>query len=524
MKSFLSLALFLFMALGSLISAGELSGPKTSETGSSAEKDSSEPSPSAAISEKPNILLIAVDDLNDWIGCMGGHPQAQTPNIDHLAKRGVLFTNAHCQSPVCNPSRASMMTSLYPETTGIYFLDPPLHRTSIPKKSQVMTMRFHQDGYLVKGAGKIYHNWDKYHFPEGHYFKKLEGVNLGFGPLTRRIAGRYDGCHFLWDWGPYPSNVKDENMYDYKIATWGIKEIKKKHDKPFFLATGFYRPHVPMYAPQKWFDMYPLETVQLPKVIKDDLADVSSYAINLTTLKHVSPPFDWAVEHNEWKPLVRSYLACVSFVDHQIGRVLDALDKSPIGKNTIVVLYGDHGFHLGEKEHFAKRTIWKDGSGVPFIMAGPGIAEGKVCKKPVELIDIYPTLLDLAGLKANPVHEGDSLVPLLKNPDAEWPHMARSSFGPENVAIISEHYRYIRYHDGSEELYDLEKDPHEWKNLAADPKYKETIARHKAFLPKTYHPLLAGQSTGHKTYAAAEAAREDESVSSKNAITHGKER
>ena len=508
-RTFFVLFVFLLVALGRLSSAEESVADKTSETGESQKKDSS------ALSEKPNILLIPVDDLNDWIGCLGGHPQAKTPNIDLLAKRGVLFSNAHCQSPVCNPSRASMMTSLYPETTGIYFLDPPLHRTSIPKKATVMTMRFHKDGYHVRGAGKVYHHWDKYHFPESSYFIKLDGIKLGFGPLTRRIATRWNGCHFLWDWGPYPKNRKDEDMPDYKIATWGIKELEKKHSKPLFLATGFYRPHVPMYAPQKWFDLHPMETLQLPKVLKDDLADLSPYAIDLTRLKHVAPSYDWAVEHNEWKPLVRSYLACVSFVDHQIGRLLDGLDKSPIGKNTIVVLYGDHGFHLGEKERFAKRSIWKDGSGVPLIIAGPGIAEGKVCKKPVELIDIYPTLLDLAGLKADPKHEGDSLVPLLKDPDAEWPHMARSSFGPGNVAIISEHYRYIHYHDGSEELYDIEQDPNEWKNLAADPKYKGTIARHKAFLPRTYHPMLRGKSTGHNAYAAAEAAREDESKSSK---------
>jgi arylsulfatase A-like enzyme len=440
--------------------------------------------------------LISVDDLNDWIGCMGGHPQAKTPNIDRLAARGVLFNNAHCQSPVCNPSRASMMTSLYPATTGIYFLDPDLAQSPVIRKHTLMPKRFEQDGYHVAGAGKIFHwNQNKKYLPNyaGHFGR--------FGPMPKKKIAGFPG-HRLWDWGAFPE--RDDRMPDHKIAAWGVRQLQKQHDKPLFLATGFYRPHVPQYAPQKWFDLYPLESVKLPTVINDDLKDLSTYGINLTRLKHVAPTHEWVLKNNEWKPLVQSYLACVSFVDHQIGKLLDALDKSPYADNTVIILYSDHGFHLGEKERWAKRSLWEDGTRVPMIIAGPGIARGKVCNKPVELLDVYPTLLDLAGLKADPKLEGQSMVPLLKDPEADWSHMARTSFGPGNYAIRSERYRYIRYHDGSEEFYDHSRDPHEWHNLAGESAFSALIQQHRGFLPKKEYRILGRRSTGHQAYHAAE--------------------
>jgi arylsulfatase A-like enzyme len=280
--------------------------------------------------------------------------------------------------------------------------------------------------------------------------------------------------------------------------------LVEKYDQPLWLGVGFFRPHVPQYAPQKWFDLYPEETLQLPAIVANDLDDVPEYGVNLTRLMHVSPTMEWVEQNHEWKPLVRSYLACVSFVDHQVGRVLDALEKNGRSENTVVVLYGDHGFHLGEKRRFAKRSIWRDGAGVPLIIAGPGVAQGIVCDQPVQLLDIYPTLLELTGLAADPGLEGNSLVPLLKNPDADWPHTARSSFGPGNVAIVSEEYRYIHYHDGSEELYDRKKDPNEWMNLASDPAYQKIIETHRTQLPEKYYPVLGSGSTGHDAFEATE--------------------
>ena len=450
----------------------------------------------AAPEGKPNVLLIAVDDLNDWIGCLGGHEQAKTPNIDRLAERGVLFANAHCQSPVCNPSRASMMSSLYPSTSGIYFLSPDLAASPVSRKVTLLPQRFEKEGYHVTGAGKLFHGGQN-----KKYMPNYGGGFGGFGPRPAKKFSSFPG-HPLWDWGAFPE--RDDQMPDHQIAAWGVAQLKKKQDQPLFLATGFYRPHVPQYAPQKWFDLYPLESLKLPAMLEDDLGDLSKYAIDLTRQKHVAPTHEWVVENEEWKPLVQSYLACVSFVDAQVGKVLDALEQSPNKDSTFIVLYSDHGFHLGEKERWAKRSLWEDGTRVPMIIVGPGVAKGKVCEKPVQLLDLYPTLLDLAGLEADPAHEGHSLKPLLANPDAEWPHVARCSFGPGNVAIISELYRYIHYNDGSEELYARRDDQHEWHNVAGKPALKSVLEEHRGHLPTSYHPILGKGSTGHHAYEAVE--------------------
>jgi len=447
---------------------------------------------------KPNVLLIAVDDLNDWIGVLGGHPQAKTPHMDRLANRGVLFSNAQCQAPVCNPSRASLMTSLYPSTSGIYFLDPDIQESPVASKNLVMPKRFHQEGYNVFAAGKIFHNGEginERHIPN------YAGQFGGFGPMPDKKLSTFPG-HPLWDWGVYPE--RDDQMPDYQIACWAKKKLAIKQEQPFWMGVGFYRPHVPQFAPQKWFDMYPLESLQLPKTIADDINDISSYGVNITRLKHVSPTHEWVTENDQWKPLVQSYLACVSFVDEQVGRVLTALDNGDYGKNTYVVLFSDHGFHLGEKERFAKRSLWEDGARVPMIIMGPGIPKGKVIHKPVQLLDIYPTLLELSNLKPDPKHEGNSLVPLLKNGEVEWPHYARTSFGPGNYAITSERYRFIQYNDRSEEFYDHNKDPQEWHNEIKNQDYAEIIEKHRTQIPQERYKILGEGSTGHLSYEASE--------------------
>ncbi len=320
---------------------------------------------------QPNVLFVAVDDLNDWVGCLGGHPQARTPHIDRLAQRGVLFTNAHCQSPVCNPSRASLMSGLYPETTGIYFLNPPLWKSDAGRKAEVMPKRFEREGYHVAAAGKFFHNKGN-----ARYFSRWAGLKGGFGPFPEKKLSAFPGVR-LWDWGAFPE--RDEQMPDHRIANWTIEEIKRDRDQPWWIGVGFMSTHVPQYAPPHWIDLYPKESLTLPHVLSDDLSDLSPYAIDLTRLQHVAPSHGWVRKHTQWKPLVQTYLACVSFVDHQVGRLLDALESHPSGKNTIVVLFSDHGFHLGEKEHWAKRTVWRDGAGIPLIIAGPGIPEGVRC-------------------------------------------------------------------------------------------------------------------------------------------------
>ncbi|MFC7335646.1 sulfatase [Haloferula chungangensis] len=453
----------------------------------------------SAADARPNILLISIDDLNDWVGCLAGHPQARTPNIDALAERGVLFSNAHCQAPVCNPSRASLMTSLYPETSGIYFLDPEISASPVAKSAITLPKRFAKEGYHVSGAGKLFHNTEN-----KRYIDSYAGSFGGFGPMPEKKISQPHG-HLLWDWGSFPDT--DETMPDHKIANWAAKQLAQLGtDEPFLLAVGFYRPHVPMFVPQKWYDLHPVDEIQLPKIKEDELADLSDYAINITRLEHVAPTQEWIESSDEWKHAVQSYLACISFVDSCVGTVIKALDESPHKDNTIIALFSDHGFHLGEKERWAKRSLWEDGTRVPVIIAGPDIAGGQVSGKPVGLIDLYPTLLDLTGSAPDPVHEGHSLAPLLRNPESEWPHFTRTSFGPGNVAIRSERFRYIHYFDGSEEFYDHRKDPNEWNNLARNPEYQASKQRLASQLPKNFAPLLGADSTGHLSYASSNAA------------------
>lgn len=453
-----------------------------------------------ASAERPNVLLIAVDDLNDWVGCLGGHPQAKTPNIDALAERGVLFANAHCQSPVCNPSRASLMTSLYPETSGIYFLNPEIEASPVAKQVTTMPQRFEEEGYRVLGGGKLFHSRENV-----RYFKNYAGAMGGFGPMPKKKLSHPHGVR-LWDWGAFPDS--DAEMPDRKLADWAAGELASLGDgEPFFLAVGFYRPHVPMYAPQKWFDLHPLDQVRLPEVRVDDLDDLSSYAINLTRLKHIAPTQQWMRDSGEWRHAVQSYLASVSFVDSCVGRVMEGLDASPQKDNTIVVLFSDHGFHLGEKDRWAKRSLWEVSTRVPMVISAPGMPPGRVCQKPVGLIDLYPTLLALTGLAPDPKHEGHSLKPLLENPQADWSRFARTSFGPGNVALRSDRYRYIRYVDGSEEFYDHQTDPHEWTNLAGSAGVEELMREHAQQLPEKQAPALGSGSTGHKTYEASAIAR-----------------
>ena len=449
-----------------------------------------------AAEQRPNVVLIGIDDLNDWVGCLGGHPQAKTPNLDKLASQGVLFANAHCQSPVCNPSRASMMTSLYPESTGIYFLGPTLDKVEALDEVVTLPQRFEKEGYEVAAAGKLFHSGEA-----KKYFTEWARSMGGFGPTPKKKISQPHG-HPLWDWGAFPE--KDEQMPDFKLAEWFEKRIKEVDgSKPYFLAVGFYRPHVPMFVPQKWYDMHPRSEIQLPEVRKDDMDDISPYARDLTRLKHVAPTHEWMQESGEWDHAVQSYLASVTFVDDCVGRVLRAVESSPQRDNTIIVLFSDHGFHLGEKDRWAKRSLWEDGTRVPMVVVAPGMAEGRVTQKPVGLIDLYPTLLDLTGLKPNEKHEGNSLRPLLSKSEGEWPHLARTSFGPGNITLRSERYRYIRYADGSEEFYDHSNDPHEWKNLAGDPKYRELMDRHAAEIPESLAPVLGQGSTGHHAFEAA---------------------
>ena len=423
---------------------------------------------------KPNVLFIAVDDLNAWVGHLGANPQTKTPNIDRLAKMGVTFTRAYCAAPVCNPSRAALMSGLRPGTTGVYDNGEPWQPV-IPKE-QTLTTQFLRAGYEVFGAGKIYHanahrpgEWSDYSVPaEGkqtpHPSAKNDGVGgIKFQPLT-------DDSH-----------TSDEAIMDY-----GIKHLSQKHDKPFFLAVGVHKPHMPWNVPKKYYDKFPLESIQLPPTQKDDLSDVPAGGI-----KMAKPKGDHAqmLASGRWKEAVQGYLAAISYCDDQVGRILDAYDKSPEKKNTLIVFWGDHGWHLGEKEHWRKFALWEEATHAPLIWVVPGVTQpGGVSERTVDFMSIFPTLCDLAGIPTPAHNEGKSIRSLLANPKAAWELPAITTFGRNNHAVRTEKWRYIRYADGGEELYDHDKDPHEWTNLAGQPELASVKAELAKWFPKVNKP------------------------------------
>lgn len=416
---------------------------------------------------RPNILFIAVDDLNDWVTPLEGHPNTKTPNIDRLARAGVSFTNAHANAPLCGPSRASILTGMLPSTNGIYLHvnDKHIKRSNLASARAVfLTDWFELFGYKTMGAGKLSHGGDN-----ADFFDEYGGFK-SFGPKPESRMN-YDPTWFdpkfktSTDWGPFPEH--DNQMPDHQLTDWIIERIAQKHDAPFFIGAGYNRPHVPWHVPQEWFDKFPLESLSMPPYKEGDLDDVPEFSRYVHNVPP-TPTTEWAIEQGQWPKILQAYLASVAFVDHQIGRLLDALESSPNADNTIVVIWSDHGYHLGEKNRFAKMALWERATRIPLIIAGPGVSRDKTVAAPVSLVDLYPTLLELAGLPENEDNDGNSLVPLLRGHDSEWPHMALTMWGSGNTAVRSDRYRYIRYEDGSEELYDHATDPNEWHNLADD--------------------------------------------------------
>ncbi len=449
--------------------------------------------------ERPNILFIAIDDLNDWIGPLGGHPLVKTPNLDRLAARGTTFTNAHCQSPLCNPSRTSILTGLRPTTTGVYALAPWFRTSEKLKDHQTVFQWFHKSGYTTLTGGKVFHD---------AYPPKLDrrdsgpevdvwGTHGGFTPRPKVKFVTTPDNIALMDWGPFPD--KDEECYDYDVATWAVQQIKNPPKGPFFLAVGFRHPHVPCYAPQKWFDLYPENKLVMPPVKPDDRDDLPRFASYLHW-KLPEPRLKWLEESKQWKPLVRAYLASVSYADSQVGRVLDALAAADMEKNTIVVLWSDHGWHLGEKGITGKNTLWERSTRVPLIFAGPGISRGAKCGRPAELLDVYPTLAELASLPANPANEGISLLPQLKDAKAARERPAITTHNPSNHAVRTEQWRYIRYADDSDELYDVVADPNEWTNLAGEAKHADIKKQLAKWMPTKSAVPLQGSAGRLLTY------------------------
>lgn len=439
---------------------------------------------SARETPKPNVLLITIDDLNDWVGCLGGHAQSLTPNIDALAARGVLFTNAHCNGPICNPSRVSFMTGIRPSTSGIYLNGQKFRgRKSRIRNAVTLPQHFAANGYQTFGCGKLFHG------SGGKENFQVYGPAGGQGPLpkVRLNCPPEQSRSRLWDWGVFPENEGHYN--DVASASWAASRLNETRTKPFLLAAGFYRPHVPLYAPQRFFDKHPRPQVMLPPVLDTDRDDIPEFALKLT-YNPLPPSHEWFVKSGEWRHAVQSYLACISFTDSNVGKVVSALEASAHAENTWIVLMSDHGFFLGEKQRWAKQSLWERATKIPLIIVPPKkaanqyAAAGTRFDKPVELLSIFPTLVDVCRLSSKPDQlEGHSLAPVLKDPKSDWPHVAVTTHAGDNHAVRDRRYRYIHYADGSEELYDLSNDPNEWNNLVNNPELKPVMLRLSKAIP-----------------------------------------
>ncbi len=467
----------------------------------------------AVVAESPpNVLFISIDDLNDWIGCLRGHPQALTPNIDRVAARGMLFTNAHCVAPACRPSRAALFTGMLPEKTNVWSNGSKSLLDQHPA-ARVLPRVFQQAGYRTAGCGKLLHQnsagkaaFQEYFRPEQRW-SPLTNSLAQYGndelptkgsdqprhlvhrsghdpvvlPLNRmpsdRNPGRPGGESF--DWGPF--EVHDSEMGDTKITDWAIAQLEKNRDAPLFLGVGYYRPHIPLWAPAHYFERFNNVAIQLPPVRHDDLNDLSAVASRWAIEPVTAGRHATVVRFGQWEEAVKSYLACVTFVDHQIGRLVDALDAGQLSDNTLIVLWSDHGWHLGEKQHWGKWTGWERSTRVPLIIVPPKNNEGEFaaagseCHQPVSLIDLFPTLTAVCDMTAPANLDGQSLVPLLQNPQQKTDRAAITFFDKGNVTVRTSRWRYIRYTDGSEELYDHTADPNEWDNVINDAAHTAAI-------------------------------------------------
>jgi len=430
----------------------------------------------AADAKRPNVLFIAVDDLNHWVGYLGRNQQTITPNIDRLAARGVRFTRSYCTAPVCNPSRASLMSGLRPSTTGVYENNDDWRTVVSPELP--LTATFRNAGYFVAGSGKIYHGayprrteWDDYleaaaDDPKPDGDKGVGGIR--FGAL----------------------DCRDEDLRDWDVVQYGIDQLAKKHDKPFFLAVGLRKPHMPWFVPRKYYDMHPLDKIELPPTLDTDLADVPPAGVRMAK---ADGDHRQMIESGRWKEAVQAYLAAVSFTDAMIGRLLDSFDKSEHRNNTVIVFWGDHGWHLGEKQHWRKFSLWEEATRAPLIWVAPGVTKpNTVCDRTVDFLSIYPTLTDLAGIPTPKHVEGKSIRTLLANPQASWDEPAITTYEFGNHAVRTEGWRYIRYTNGDEELYDESKDPYEWTNLATLPQFAAKKTELAKLLPTTSTPDISG--------------------------------
>jgi arylsulfatase A-like enzyme len=488
--------------------------------------------------EKPNVLFIICDDLNDYVGVLGGHPQARTPNIDRLFKSGVSFTQAHCNIPICAPSRASLFTGLYPHTSRNFGFEN-WDENPVLKNNRTLMDHFRANGYQTMGTGKIMHNrdrkeWQQYGNPVDYGPLAKQGekevahpdtpapfrddfgsIDGSFGPLKNLqgsgfswITGSWQGMHAL----RYVSDDDRDPTHDELNAKWAVEQLRelasKPKSKPFFMGVGFMRPHTPLIVPQKYFDLFPLETIQLPEIKAGDIDDTFKHTVSADGDDRGRKIHDSLVAsyNNDrelaLKKFIQAYLACIASVDDHVGLILDTLDASPLKNNTIVILTSDHGWQMGQKDYLYKNSLWQESTRIPLAIRAPGVAKvGGECPRPVSLIDLYPTLVDLCGLSADTKKnvqgralDGHSLKPLLADPEngiwtgPDTALTALSKWGKnydpaqQSYALRSEEWRYIRYENGKEELYHVADDPREWNNLATKPLHLKQLEEFRSQL------------------------------------------
>ncbi|PIU93312.1 MAG: iduronate-2-sulfatase [Armatimonadetes bacterium CG_4_10_14_3_um_filter_66_18] len=473
-----------FLSVGSAIGAGLLVGK----------------SRSVRADDRPNVLFLAVDDLNHWVGYTGRNPQAKTPNMDRLSRRGTSFTHGYCAAPLCNPSRAALMSGLRPGATGCY-QNPDNWKQYVPEGIG-LAATFKQAGYYVAGAGKIYHGstyypgeWDDYFDERGFGSEDDEQV----GERVKGI-GKLEGFHT-----PVTHDLKDSDLSDYRIVDYCIQQLGKQHDKPFFLACGVHKPHLPWVVPRKYYDMFPEETIQLPPYKEDDLDDIPPAGIRMA-----KPEGDHKqiLGTGRWKAAIQSYLAAGAYTDMNVGRLLDALEKSPYAKNTIICFWGDHGWHLGEKHHWRKFTLWEEATRAPFIWVVPGLTKpNTICARTVDFMCIYPTLCGLAGIPVPKHVDGADLRKLLADPTAPWDAPAVTTFGYMNHTVRTDSWRYLRYANGDEELYDEKGDPYEWTNRSSSADMESQKAALAKSLPTQNTPVRAKRVRGARKAAPAKGKR-----------------
>lgn len=425
---------------------------------------------SAGAPSRPNILMVSIDDMKPWVG-PHGVPLAKTPTFDRFADKGLIFSRAYCAAPACSPSRAAVFTGLAPYQTGTYHNGDNWLRKS--PNALTFPRLLKESGYHTSGFGKLFHvpshdDDEAWNYRRHYSLHKMPNAPLNAPKsIYQRSGSRFD-------WAALDIDV--EVMDDHKQVNRAVKAMERGGgDKPWFVCVGLFRPHLPWYAPKRFFDLHPLDEVPLPVMKPGDLDDVPAQGRRWAkTVEH-----EIIRDAGLWREAVQAYLASISYIDYELGRLLE---KTP--SDTTIMIWSDHGWHLGPKTHWHKYSLWEDAAQTVLAMSGPGIAKGAMCPRTVSLNDIYPTICEMSSTSGPENLVGRSLTPLLEDPRAPWKRPAITTWHPNNHAVRSERYRYIRYHDGAEELYDHASDPHEWKNLAGSERHKAIIDAHKLWLPK----------------------------------------